>query len=84
MLPTVPFVCPQRGDRCSQGVVRQRVVSGEKDVSFGGGDAVGNLWEFLRKATVNQGEAAEEGSEPGALCGCDALCHGPGRRGGVL
>ncbi|MBS6166955.1 MAG: hypothetical protein KIC79_12785, partial [Firmicutes bacterium] len=48
------------------------------------GKTLGNLWEIVENFFVKSTQTPEEGSEPGALCGCDAVCHGHGRRGGVL
>ena len=47
------------------------------------GNAVKSV-EIAEQSIGGQGVSPEEGSEPGALCGCDAVCHGHGRRGGVL
>ena len=48
------------------------------------GNPVGKLWEILGEPLVYQGVPPEEGSEPGALLGHDAVCHGRGRWGSVL
>lgn len=48
------------------------------------GNRVGEMWENGVGGVGGQGVASEEGSEPGALRGCDAVCHGRGRWGGVL
>ena len=44
------------------------------------GKTLGNLWEIVENFFVKSTQTPEEGSEPGALCGCDAVCHGHGRR----
>ena len=50
--------------------------SGTKRIA---GKPVGNL----KKILMFQREMSEEGSEPGALCRHDAVCHGDEHWGGV-
>lgn len=55
-----------------------------EDLGTSCGNGVGKTWEILGEGVGVQGVTSEEGSEPGALRGCDAVCHGRGRWGGVL
>ncbi|WP_454941792.1 hypothetical protein, partial [Evtepia sp.] len=48
----------------------------------GGECPVGNPWEIGRQPLAAQASNPEEGSEPGALRGHDAVCHGHGHWGG--
>ena len=45
---------------------------------------MGNLWEKPTAGLGDEGVPPEEGSEPGALRGYAAVCHGHGHWGGFL
>ena len=47
------------------------------------GNPVGNLWEKPGVGPGKEGVPPEEGSEPGALRGYAAVCHGHGHWGGL-